>query len=84
MRLVVGFPQSEPAEYRLSWVQEERMVHMTLLGGLLTKVDCDDEIEVCLQQLEGLEQLDVDLLRSGSPQTSVGCCARKCVDKNNS
>ena len=49
------------------------MVHMTLLGGLLTKVDCDDEIEVCLQQLEGLEQLDVDLLRSGSPQTSVGC-----------
>lgn len=73
MRQVVGFPQSEPAEYRLGWVQEERMVYMTLLGGLLMQIDCDDEIEACLKQLEGLEQQEVYLLRSGSPQTSVGC-----------
>ena len=72
MRQDVGFPQSEPAEYRLGWVQEERMVYMTLLGGLLTKGDRDDEIEAYLKQLEALEQQEV-CLRSGSPQACVGC-----------
>ena len=72
MRQNTEFPQSEPAEYRLAWVQEERMACMTLLGGLLTKVDCDDEIEDCLRQLEELEQQDVRL-SSGGPQTGVGC-----------
>ena len=60
----LGFPKSQPAEYQLAWLQDERMSCMMLLGNMLCKPDHTLEIQECFARIERINQAAMLTARS--------------------
>ena len=60
------FPTSEPIDFKLAWLQEERQNRLILLGSYLAKRECGAEVDSCCWQLERLEDQEIYIKCSSS------------------
>ena len=65
------YPISEPIAFKLAWLHEQRSSYQSLLVGLISNSNRDDDIKKCLEHLEGLEDLEHDICSSSKPHTSL-------------